>query len=181
MFNFWKPLRHWDRDASQFTSDIIKYHKREFISFNNKRDYILNWKEYQEETAKIFRSLGCKAEVECKLAGVRGEHEIDVLVTFERFGVISTWVIECKYWNTAISKDKILTLQSIVDDVGADRGIFISKSGYQSGAFKQAEKSNITLTSLEELFADVSGHWCRNSTFLTDGSISASPTFHSRQ
>lgn len=109
----------------------------------------LNWRTYQEETANVFRALGCKALVEEKLKGARGEHDIDVLVTFEKFGIKSTWIVECKYWDTAIPKEKVLALQAIVDDVGADRGILVSKTAFQSGAIKQASKSNITLTSLE--------------------------------
>jgi hypothetical protein len=110
----------------------------------------LDWRIYQEETAKVFRSLGCKALVEEKLEGARGEHDIDVLVTFKKFGVPSKWVVECKYWDSAVTKEKVLALQAIVDDVGADRGILVSKTGFQSGAIKQALKSNITLTSLDD-------------------------------
>ncbi|HHF3021302.1 TPA: restriction endonuclease [Vibrio diabolicus] len=110
----------------------------------------MDWRTYQEETASVFRSLGCKALVEETLEGARGDHDIDVLVTFEKFGVTSTWIVECKFWESAVPKEKVLALQAIVDDVGADRGILVSKTGFQSGAIKQASKSNITLTSLEE-------------------------------
>ncbi|MGD8174245.1 restriction endonuclease [Vibrio sp. TRT 21S02] len=110
----------------------------------------MDWREYQQETARVFRSLGCDAVVEKKVEGVRGEHDVDVFVTFKKLGITTTWIVECKFWNSAIPKEKILALQSIVKDVGADRGIFVSNSGYQSGAIKQATKSNITLTSLED-------------------------------
>lgn len=110
----------------------------------------MDWRKYQQETARAFRSLGCEAVVEKKVEGVRGKHKVDVFVTFKKFGVTTTWIVECKFWTTPVPKEKILALQSIIDDVGADRGIFVSNTGYQSGAVKQATKSNITLTSLED-------------------------------
>lgn len=111
----------------------------------------MNWKRYQEETAKFFRDLGCDAEVEAKVIGVRAEHKIDVWVRFKRFGLETKWVIECKCWNSAVPKQKVLALRSIGDDVGADRGVLISSAGFQSGAIRASDNTNITLTDLYEL------------------------------
>lgn len=111
----------------------------------------MDWKQYQNEIAEFFRSLGCEAEVEAKIVGVRTEHKIDVWVCFKKFGLETRWVIECKYWNSAVPKEKVLALRSIVEDVGADRGILISAAGFQSGAVRASEKTNITLTDLDGL------------------------------
>lgn len=116
----------------------------------------MNWKEYQVQTAKAFKGVGCTAEIEKIVDGVRGTHEIDVYVTFQQYGVSCTWIVECKYWKSNVTKDKVITLQGIVDDVGADRGILISKTGFQSGAIKASRNSCITLTSLEDLIDDLS-------------------------
>ena len=98
-----------------------------------------------------LQSLGCNAEVEEKVTGARGEHKIDVWVRFKKFGFQIKWVIECKYWNSAVTKEKVLALRSVVEDVGADRGIMISTAGFQSGAIRVSENTNITLTDLDEL------------------------------
>jgi hypothetical protein len=111
----------------------------------------MTWREFQEVVATFFRSLGCDASVDEMVIGVRAKHKIDVFVKFKRFGMEIKWVIECKYWNTAVPKEKVLVLAGIVGDVGADRGILISKKGFQSGAILAAQRSNITLTSLKEL------------------------------
>lgn len=111
----------------------------------------MDWKQYQNETAEFFRSLGCDAEVEAKVVGIRAEHKIDVWVRFKKFGLETRWVIECKYWNSAVPKEKVLALRTIVEDVGADRGILISTAGFQSGAVRSSEKTNITLTNLDGL------------------------------
>ena len=63
----------------------------------------------------------------------------------------SNWPIVCKRWNKAVSKDTVLTLRSIVNDTGADRGFMMAESGYQSGAVEAAMLTNITLTSIADL------------------------------
>lgn len=109
------------------------------------------WKNYQEATAEHYRELGLSAETDVSLDGVRGKHAVDVAVRGSRAGVDFLWVVECKYWNRAVPKATVATLATIVSDVGADRGIILSRKGFQSGAPAMARGSNMTLTSLEEL------------------------------
>ncbi|WP_018015911.1 restriction endonuclease [Teredinibacter turnerae] len=111
----------------------------------------MNWKSFQSQTAELFIKAGCSAEVEKIVEGVRGKHEIDVYVTFKRYGIECVWVIECKCWNSNVPKEKVAALQSIVSDVGADRGVIISKKGFQSGAIRLSLNSNVTLASLDDL------------------------------
>ena len=72
-----------------------------------------NWHEYQEAVASVFREIGCSVEVDKKVKGTRGQHDIDVYVTFEKFGQVCRWIIECKLWSTRIPKSEVLTLYSI--------------------------------------------------------------------
>jgi hypothetical protein len=109
------------------------------------------WKKYQETCAKFFRDLGLIAEVEKAVNGVRGSHIVDVLVTGTISGIGLTWVIECKAWKTNIPKEKVLTLVSIVQDIGADKGILLSEVGFQSGAIRSAKGTNVLLTSIKDL------------------------------
>jgi hypothetical protein len=111
----------------------------------------MNWQAYQQKVSDFFQSIGGITSVDTPLKGVRGNHKIDVLVTIKHFGVNLTWVVECKLWKTSVPKEKILTLQQIVQDVGADRGFLMSESGFQAGAIKCAQTSNVTLSSLSEL------------------------------
>ena len=89
------------------------------------------WREYQESAAAFFRTLGFHAEVEAKVDGVRGAHEIDVFVTGVVHGIPFRWVVECKHWKTNIPKEKVLALIAIVQDVGADRGFLLSETGFE--------------------------------------------------
>src|SRR4029077_12876879 len=110
-----------------------------------------DWKLYQDETAKLFRELGCDVETDFEVAGARGKHRVDVYVGFSRFGLRQHWIVECKDWKRAVPEEKVLSLKAIVEDIGADRGILVSEAGHQSGALAVARHTNITLASIEEL------------------------------
>lgn len=115
-----------------------------------------HWREYQEAVATLFRGLGCTASIEARTTGARATHSVDVLVTFRQHGVECQWIIECKLWKKRVEKKDILTLKSIVEDVGADRGIIFCENGYQAGARDAARNTNILLvSSLEEFKATV--------------------------
>lgn len=89
----------------------------------------MDWKDYQEETAEFFRSLGLKAETDVTVEGVRTKHDIDVLVKSHHAGFAITWIIECKHWNSKVSKLHVLALREIINDTGADRGILLAENG----------------------------------------------------
>ncbi len=111
----------------------------------------MDWKDYQEETAEFFRSLGLKAETDVTVKGVRTKHDIDVLVKSHHAGFDITWIIECKHWNSKVSKLHVLALREIVSDTGADRGILLAENGFQSGAIEAAALTNVHVTSLAEV------------------------------
>lgn len=104
-----------------------------------------DWQKYQEETRDFFLSQGCKAETDVRIKGVRSYHNIDVFVTFQRYGITCRWIVECKLWARKVPKEKVEILKSIVNETGADRGLIISEEGFQSGAEDAAMNSNITL------------------------------------
>lgn len=110
-----------------------------------------SWKDYQEEAAAFFRSLGLEAETNATVKGVRTSHEVDVLVSAQYVGFEVTWIVECKHWRSRVSKLHVLALREIVSDVGADRGILLSESGFQSGALEAANLTNVQVTSLASL------------------------------
>jgi hypothetical protein len=110
-----------------------------------------NWKDYQEEAAEFFRSLGLDANTDVTIRGVRTKHDVDVLVKSHNYGFDVTWIVECKHWKERVSKLHVLALREIVTDVGADRGILLSETGFQSGAVEAANLTNVQVTSLADL------------------------------
>src|SRR5215469_3039756 len=109
------------------------------------------WSNYQEQVAEFFRSIGLQADTNVTLRGVRTSHDIDVVIRSNHVGFDLLWLVECKLWKTAVSKLHVLGLREIVSDLGADRGIFMAESGFQSGAQEAAQLTNVQLTSLAEL------------------------------
>ena len=109
------------------------------------------WERYQVVVAEFFRDLGMQARLDTAVSGTRTTHDIDVLVSGSYVGFDITWIVECKAWQTRVTKEKVLTLRQIVNDVGADRGFLLAENGFQAGALEAALLSNVTLTSIAEL------------------------------
>lgn len=74
-----------------------------------------------------------------------------MFVCFSRFGIETKWVVECKCWRTNVPQEKVFALKTIVEDVGADRGVIISAKGFQKGAILAAQNTNISLLTLDQL------------------------------
>ncbi|MEU7379964.1 restriction endonuclease [Streptomyces sp. NPDC088770] len=106
------------------------------------------WQQYQHEVAATLSQFGFATEVEEQLVGARGTHNIDVTARITSAGITQLWVVECKKWKRAVPKERILTLLSIIADVGADRGLVFAENGFQAGAVRAARNTNLTLTNL---------------------------------
>ena len=110
-----------------------------------------HWRDYQDEAAAFFSSLGLDAQTDVRVDGVRTHHDINVVVRSHHAGFDVLWLVECKHWQTRVSKLHVLALREIVSDVGADRGILLSEAGFQSGAIEAATLTNVRPTSLAAL------------------------------
>ena len=93
---------------------------------------------------KVQHNVKLKGKSECT-------HQIDVYWEYEIAGVLHKVAIECKNYNTSnISIGKIRDFSSVLSDIGNINGIFVCKSGYQSGAKKFADSQGIMLKELRE-------------------------------
>ena len=138
-----------------------------------------DWRDYQEAVAEVFRNLGCSAEVEKTVTGARGPHDIDVSVTFEKFGQECHWIIQCKLWSRPVDKSVVQTLHSIVQNVGADRGVIFTEAGFQAGAHTAAQNTNVLLqTSLEEFKRTAHMHMSRIPLILQESDEPDAPPVH---
>ncbi len=111
---------------------------------------IPGWKQYQEDVAALLSEFGFIVTTDERISGARGEHAIDVAARMRVAGIDQLWVVECKDWKRAIPKERALTFLGIVADIGADRGLMFSESGFQAGAIRTVSRTNITLTNLED-------------------------------
>jgi hypothetical protein len=108
------------------------------------------WQKYQQEVSSFLSELGFDTRVDETIGGARTQHDIDVAARIRIAGLDILWIVECKAWGRRVPKERILTLQGIVDDIGADRGLVFSESGFQAGAIRATRNTNITLTGLED-------------------------------
>lgn len=109
-----------------------------------------NGDEYESLIKYLYQVLSEDSGIEVfskyKIRGKSGvEHEIDVYYEFEKNEIIHRVIIECKDWNTKITKEKILALKAIIDDIPNSVGIIASKKGLQEGAKKYAEHNEIKI------------------------------------
>ena len=138
-----------------------------------------NWRDYQEAVAEAFRKLGCSTEVNKTVTGARGSHDIDVFVTFDKFGHECRWIIECKLKAKQIDRSVVLLLHSIVQNVGADRGMIFCENGFQSGANTAAQNTNVHLqSSLEDFSRTAHLHMSRIPLILEDSDEPDAPPVH---
>jgi len=92
-----------------------------------------------------------KVEKNVKLPGKSTTHEIDVYWEFLVGTIKYTTVIQAKDWAQRVPQGEILKLKAILEDVpGQPRGVFVTKTGYQSGAVDVAKANGIILYELRE-------------------------------
>lgn len=85
-----------------------------------------------------------------KLIAEEGEYQIDILLTFESFGVDFKVLVECKRHKDAVKREIVQILKDRVISLGAQKGILVTASGFQSGAIKYAKKHGIALLRIIE-------------------------------
>ncbi len=113
---------------------------------------------YEELTQQIFQALNdqtvvntLRVERNVKLQGRTTKHQIDVYWEFEMGGVVYRTVVQAKDWQQPVKQEQILAFRAILDDLpGQPRGIFVTRTGYQSGAIEVAKAHGIQIYELRE-------------------------------
>ncbi|WP_079034892.1 restriction endonuclease [Streptomyces hirsutus] len=106
------------------------------------------WEKYQIKVSETLSEFGFATKVEEVIEGARGRHEVDVTARIRYAGIDQLWIVECKKWKRPVPKERVLAFASIIDDVGADRGLIFAEGGFQAGAVRASRNSSITLTNL---------------------------------
>lgn len=120
-----------------------------------------NWRELQSYVGQMFQECGFETEISKVVDLVRGKKEIDVYAhdtTSEYQPII---LVECKFWNKAVDQEIVHSFRTVVTDCGANIGFIVSKSGFQSGCYEAAERTNVRLVSLQELEREYYKKWKR--------------------
>jgi len=79
-----------------------------------------------------------------------GEYQLDGYMEYTALGVRHKVVIECKKHTYPIKREIVATLHTKIISLGAQKGILMSTSGYQSGAATYAKQHGIALLQVIE-------------------------------
>lgn len=95
--------------------------------------------------AEKEKLVGFDIKHNVKVTAPDGVYQIDILATFQALGTTIKVIVECKQYQRPVSRDKVETLYSRINSLGANKGILMSTSGFQSGAIQFAKAHGIAL------------------------------------
>jgi len=114
---------------------------------------------YEKLTQQIFDQIfnqnlvpTIKVEHDVCLQGKSSvAHQIDVYWEFEKGGIAYRTAVEAKDWGKPVNQGELFKFNCVLDDLpNKTIGIFVTRTGYQSGARKFAEHHGICLYELSE-------------------------------
>ena len=97
-----------------------------------------------------------------------GNYQIYGYIEFELMGIKYKTLVECKHYKSSISREKVAVLYDKIRACGANKGVLVSSSNFQSGAVQYASKHGIALiqlTNSDSIYATRSGFKETSSTF----------------
>lgn len=104
-------------------------------------DWILN----QDEVKNIRVEQGITVQ------GKTTKHKVDVYWEFEKGGIKYQTIVQTKDWGSNVDQGELLEFKGVLDDIpGQPKGVFVTRTGYQKGAFEFAKKNGINLYVLRE-------------------------------
>lgn len=115
----------------------------------------------QQCVRDFFFEMNYDAECEKPIQRVRGKKNADVWIQDPLASVNTTYLVECKHWNSPVDGDVVDTFRTFMQDSGANTGFIISKIGFQRGAYERAKFTNIHLLTWENLQHVYGNEWFR--------------------
>ena len=88
------------------------------------------------------------------LPGMDGARQIDVLITSKVAGIEIKTIVECKDYNKKVDVKVIDGFHSVMQDVGAHKGVVVSRKGFSSTAIKKAKRLGISLFTAHKACSD---------------------------
>jgi len=120
-----------------------------------------NWRDLQTRVATILSECGLETESPRAVETVRGRVEVDVYAVDPTTTPRTLYICECKRWATNVPQGEVFAFRTVVGDIGAHHGLFISSLGFQQGAHEVARNTNVSLLSWAEFQGVFCDRWCR--------------------
>lgn len=115
----------------------------------------ISWREFEvfctdtlEAYAQKENLLNYKMKHDEKIEAYDGTYQIDIHIEYVAFGTKNEIIVECKNDSKSIERKVVAELDGKIKSIGANKGILISTSGFQSGARKYAQEHGISLWQL---------------------------------
>jgi hypothetical protein len=111
-------------------------------------DVEVKWRLYEKVVADTQEKYpDCTVVRDQRVTGVRSgvTRQIDVWVTGEIAGHEIKLAIECKLYRAKVDIKTVDAFIGFLEDVGADKGVLITTTGFTSGAEKRAKAAGIDL------------------------------------
>jgi restriction system protein len=121
-----------------------------------------DWMQLQAEVGRLLQECGFTVEIEKKTTTVRGDVELDVYAQEEIKGRKYSIVCECKHWKARVPQNVVHGFRTVVADIGANIGYIVSIAGFQDGAFRASELTNVELVTWEGLQSKFEVSWYEN-------------------
>jgi len=114
----------------------------------------MGWRQFEELIAAISAKMDPAATVEknVKIRGVNSQRprQVDILITFKRGAAEYKTAVECKEYTGVVGIEKIDAFVEKIKDVGADKGIMVSRAGFAKGAKASSAYHRIALMSYRQ-------------------------------
>jgi len=81
----------------------------------------------------IFQQSGLNSETDKKITTTCGSVNVDVYAEDLSSQPPTTYICECKCWQSNVPKTVVHALRTVLQDYGANWGFIISSAGFQSG------------------------------------------------
>ena len=79
-----------------------------------------------------------------------GNYQLDGYIEFEVMGVLYKTIVECKHYKYPISREIVQKVYDNLRAIGAQKGIVVSTSNFQSGAIAYAKTHGIALIQMAQ-------------------------------
>jgi hypothetical protein len=82
-----------------------------------------------------------KVDHDVELQGLREKYKVDIYWEFKVGGIEYKTIVQAKDGAKPVKKEQLLTFKGVLDNIpGQPRGVFVTQTGYQSGARNFAQK-----------------------------------------
>ena len=109
--------------------------------------------EYEQAVADIAKTVGqditdWRVQHLDPVEGLDGTYVIDVTVRFQLAGMDFLILFECKRHASPVKREHVQVLHAKVQSTGAQKGVLVAASGFQSGALQYAQAHGIACVRL---------------------------------